>query len=101
MEKIYANMAACHLKAENWKRAIESADKVYVLPTTSQPLRSFRPSHRVHQALTLVCHLQALAKNADNTKALFRKGKAQGELGFFEKALKTLEDVKKKNPAGT
>ena len=28
MEKIYSNMSACHLKQGNWKRAIETADKV-------------------------------------------------------------------------
>ncbi|KAL9714260.1 hypothetical protein Ac2012v2_002571 [Leucoagaricus gongylophorus] len=25
--KIYANMSACHIKNENWKRAVETADK--------------------------------------------------------------------------
>ena len=30
VEKIYANMSACHLKNENWKRAVETADKVGV-----------------------------------------------------------------------
>ncbi|TFY78053.1 hypothetical protein EWM64_g5959 [Hericium alpestre] len=68
IEKIYANMAACHIKQENWKRALETADK-------------------------------ALAKNADNYKALFRKGKALGELGYFERAEKILEDLLQKNPA--
>ncbi|KAF7336726.1 Tetratricopeptide repeat protein 9C [Mycena venus] len=27
VEKIYANMSACHLKNKNWKRALETADK--------------------------------------------------------------------------
>ncbi|KAJ3529880.1 hypothetical protein NMY22_g8818 [Coprinellus aureogranulatus] len=67
VEKIYSNMAACHIKNENWKRAAEAADK-------------------------------ALAKNENNFKAMFRKGKALGEQGFFEKAEKVLEDLKKKNP---
>ena len=31
---------------------------------------------------------------------MFRKGKALGEMGFFEKAQAVLEDLKKKNPAG-
>jgi len=52
LEKIYANMSACHLKNQNWKRALETADK-------------------------------ALAKNENNYKAMFRKGKALGEQGFF------------------
>lgn len=43
---------------------------------------------------------QALAKNENNYKALFRKGKALGEQGFFEKAVKILEDLKTKNPNG-
>lgn len=67
LEKIYANMSACHLKNQNWRRALETADK-------------------------------ALAKNEDNYKAMFRKGKALGEQGFFEKAIKVLEDLRKKNP---
>lgn len=31
---------------------------------------------------------------------MFRKGKALGEQGFFEKAVKVLENLKSKNPAG-
>jgi tetratricopeptide (TPR) repeat protein len=42
---------------------------------------------------------QALAKNPDNLKALFRKGKALGELGWFERAEPILQDLLKKNPA--
>jgi len=68
IEKIYANMAACHLKNQNWQRVIETADK-------------------------------ALAKNENNYKALFRKGKALGAQGFYEKAVKILKDVKEKNPS--
>ncbi|KAJ2926815.1 hypothetical protein H1R20_g10284, partial [Candolleomyces eurysporus] len=68
VEKIYANMSACHMKNGNWQRAVESANK-------------------------------ALAKNENNYKAMFRKGKALGEQGFFEKAVKILEDLKKKNPS--
>ncbi|KAF8899930.1 hypothetical protein CPB84DRAFT_1825204 [Gymnopilus junonius] len=68
LEKIYANMSACHLKNQNWKRAVETADK-------------------------------ALAKNENNYKAMFRKGKALGEQGFYDKAVKVLEDLKKKNPS--
>jgi len=67
LEKIYANMSACHLKNQNWKRAVETADK-------------------------------ALAKNENNYKAMFRKGKALGEQGFFDKALHVLEDLRKRNP---
>ncbi|KAJ3515488.1 hypothetical protein NLJ89_g1718 [Agrocybe chaxingu] len=44
---------------------------------------------------------EALAKNESNYKAMFRKGKALGEQGFFEKALKVLEDLKAKNPSDT
>jgi len=31
---------------------------------------------------------------------MFRKGKALGEQGFFEKSVKILEDLKSKNPTG-
>ena len=31
---------------------------------------------------------------------MFRKGKALGEQGFFDKALNILEELKKKNPTG-
>ena len=43
---------------------------------------------------------QALEKNGNNYKAMFRKGKALGELGFFEKSEKVLEELKSKSPAG-
>ncbi|KAL1740076.1 hypothetical protein HDZ31DRAFT_48210 [Schizophyllum fasciatum] len=69
LEKVYANMAACHIKNANWKRAIETAAK-------------------------------ALAINPENTKALFRKGKAECEDGFIDRGIRTLEDVKKKDPSG-
>lgn len=36
MEKIYANMSACHLKNENWQRALETANKVGGLPQSSR-----------------------------------------------------------------
>ncbi|TCD64909.1 hypothetical protein EIP91_003445 [Steccherinum ochraceum] len=62
LDKIYSNMSMCHIKRQNWKRAVETADK-------------------------------ALSKNSLNTKALFRKGKALGELGHFEKAEKILNDL--------
>ncbi|KAF8071883.1 hypothetical protein FPV67DRAFT_1447350 [Lyophyllum atratum] len=68
IEKIYANMSACHMKNGNWKRAVDTADK-------------------------------ALAKNEKNYKAMFRKAKALGEMGFYEKAVKILEEVKEKNPS--
>ncbi|KAJ7170835.1 hypothetical protein C8R43DRAFT_1150277 [Mycena crocata] len=68
VEKIYANMSACHLKNKNWKRALETADK-------------------------------ALAKNESNYKAMFRKAKALSEQGYFERAVKLLEDLKSKSPA--
>ncbi|KAK7690688.1 hypothetical protein QCA50_005787 [Cerrena zonata] len=39
---------------------------------------------------------KALAKSPDNPKVLFRKAKALGELGYFEKAEKILNDLLKK-----
>ncbi|KAK0450258.1 TPR-like protein [Armillaria borealis] len=41
---------------------------------------------------------KALTKNEKNYKALFRKGKALGEQGYIERAIKVLEDLKKKSP---
>jgi tetratricopeptide (TPR) repeat protein len=69
VEKVYANMSACHIKRENWKRAQETAEK-------------------------------ALAKNPKNYKAIFRRGKALGEQGFFERAEKILEELIKESPTG-
>jgi tetratricopeptide (TPR) repeat protein len=69
IEKVYANMSACHIKRENWKRAQETAEK-------------------------------ALARNSKNYKAMFRRGKALGEQGFFERAEKILEELIKESPAG-
>lgn len=43
---------------------------------------------------------QAIAKNPANSKALFRKGKALGELGYFEKAEVVLLEAKKIAPNG-
>ncbi|KAI0280791.1 hypothetical protein BGY98DRAFT_1075878 [Russula aff. rugulosa BPL654] len=68
IEKVYANMSACHIKRENWKRAQETAEK-------------------------------ALARNSKNYKAMFRRGKALGEQGFFERAEKILEELIKDSPA--
>jgi len=44
--------------------------------------------------------LQALSKNEANSKALFRKAKALGELGYFEKAETVLNEIKKVSPSG-
>lgn len=85
VEKIYANMSACHLKNQNWRRAQETADKVITLLWADVNGWSWS---------------QALAKNENNYKAMFRKGKALGEQGFFEKAVKVLKDLKSKNPSG-
>ena len=42
-----------------------------------------------------------MSYNPKNRKALFRKAKAQGELGYFEKAEKILEDlIKDAEPTG-
>ncbi|KAI0091240.1 hypothetical protein BDY19DRAFT_934685 [Irpex rosettiformis] len=68
LEKIYSNMAACHIKNGNWRRALETADK-------------------------------ALAKNPKNSKALFRKAKALGEQGYFEKAEAILTELTKEDSA--
>ncbi|KAG6842361.1 hypothetical protein C0991_010651 [Blastosporella zonata] len=90
LEKVYANMSACHLKNSNWKRAVDTADKV------SKTRRLV-----VTSSLTLrIATTKALAKNESNYKAMFRKAKGLGEQGFIEKAIKLLEEVKEKNPSG-
>ncbi|KAF8628013.1 hypothetical protein AX15_004131 [Amanita polypyramis BW_CC] len=43
---------------------------------------------------------KALAKNSKNYKAMFRKGKALGEWGYFEKAEKILEQLKAESASG-
>ena len=43
---------------------------------------------------------KALARNPKNYKAMFRRGKALGEQGFFERAEKILEEIIKDSPAG-
>ena len=43
---------------------------------------------------------KALARNPKNYKAMFRRGKALGEQGFFERAEKILEELIKESPAG-
>jgi tetratricopeptide (TPR) repeat protein len=43
---------------------------------------------------------KALVRNSKNYKAIFRRGKALGEQGYFERAEKILEDLIKESPAG-
>jgi len=49
----------------------------------------------------LDCAERALKKNPNNDKAMFRKGKALGELGWIERAEKVLSDLKARNPSDT
>lgn len=72
------------MKRSNWKRAVETAEKVGSPNCRSIDIDSYVQS-------------QALAKNPDNYKAQFRKGKAQAEMGYIEKSLSTLEDLLKKD----
>ena len=57
LEKIYANMSACHLKNQNWKRALETADKVQLFifkVTHCKSLIIFnRPSQRMRITIKL------------------------------------------------
>ena len=76
-------MSACHIKLGNWRRALETADKVIWDPGLLHPL--------IIKKWLFEC--QALGKNENNYKAIFRKGKALGELGYFEKAEKLLEGL--------
>ncbi len=43
---------------------------------------------------------KALAKNSKNYKAMFRRGKALGEQGYFERAEKILEELVTESPTG-
>ena len=43
---------------------------------------------------------KALAKNPKNYKAMYRRGKALGEQGYFERAERILEELIKESPAG-
>jgi len=47
----------------------------------------------------LDCAERALKKNPQNDKALFRKGKSLGELGWVERAEKTFSELKARNPS--
>jgi len=49
----------------------------------------------------LDCAERALKKNPNNDKAMFRKGKALGELGWTERAEKVLSDLRARNPSDT
>ena len=87
LEKIYSNMSACHIKNSNWKRAVETADKVNPLEWRT----------RVYIRLIPIM-TQALKKNEKNSKALLRKAKGLGEQGYFEKAEKILNDLLASDP---
>lgn len=43
LEKIYSNMSACHIKKNNWKRAVETADKVNLPPLSLAKSLSLTP----------------------------------------------------------
>lgn len=85
-------MSACYLKQENYKRCIETADKV--------GLYSYINFFFVHYIYYDFIYYQALSYDQKNFKALFRKGKSLGELGYFEKAEEILSGLIAKNPSG-
>ncbi|KAI0319226.1 hypothetical protein OF83DRAFT_1055364 [Amylostereum chailletii] len=87
IEKIYANMSACHIKLGNWQRALDTANKA---------CRTLSPPSIPSPELTSPI-VQAIDKNEKNYKALFRKAKALGELGYFERAERILEDLARKS----
>ena len=88
LEKLHSNMSACNMKLGRWQRCIETADEVSLFHPTRIRLVSHPP------------FAQALKLNKDNTKALFRKAKAYGELGYFEKAEPIFLDLIRKTPSG-
>ena len=59
--------------------------------------QSTRSSTRTCTSLTF---LQALSKNETNYKAMLRKAKALGELGYFERSQRLLEDIISKSTTG-
>lgn len=86
--------SACHLKTENWKRALYYADKV---PHSHHSTHRFLKTNSNSISSN---HYQVTAKNPENTKMLFRKAKALSGIGYTEKAIKVLEDLVAKNPEG-
>ncbi|KAH6913178.1 hypothetical protein BKA70DRAFT_1262108 [Coprinopsis sp. MPI-PUGE-AT-0042] len=99
------------------KNALQSVGMAPAAPTSSDD-KDTKPKTEIDELLEKIyanqcaCHLKnsnwarvietadkAIAKNEANYKALFRKAKALGEQGFYEKAVKILTDVKSKSPA--
>ncbi|KAF8699205.1 peptidyl-prolyl cis-trans isomerase, partial [Rhizoctonia solani] len=79
LEKIWTNMAACHLKGGNYKRVIELADKA------------------LKKARTYT--LKLLSSNTSTErKQLQSEAKAYAAQGYTEKAIDILEDLLKQDP---
>ena len=60
-----------------------------------------RYAYRILCSIDAHSLLQALAKNPKNSKALFRKAKALGEQGYFEKAEAILTELLKEDSSGS
>ena len=60
-----------------------------------------RYAYRILYSIDTHSLLQALAKNPKNSKALFRKAKALGEQGYFEKAEAILTELLKEDSSGS
>ena len=60
-----------------------------------------RYAYRILYSIDAHSLLQALAKNPKNSKALFRKAKALGEQGYFEKAEAILTELLKEDSSGS
>lgn len=92
-----------HVRLPDQTREMAKSDRNRRQSTSPYPRTCFPPQFwsAVYISDVNISPLgQVLAKNGDNVKAKFRKGKALGELGFFEKSTAILEDLLKTNEEG-
>ncbi|KAN0061716.1 hypothetical protein ACQY0O_005708 [Thecaphora frezii] len=88
LSKVYSNMAACHIKLDNYPRAIDAADKAdkadpFNAKASFRKAQALRLGGSLHQAIDV---LQKAAERYPREKAAFA-----GELALCEKTLRAKE----------
>jgi hypothetical protein len=76
-------MAACHIKEQNWKRALEFAQNVWVV------------FFIISSMIITVPFIQATSADNTNSKALFREAQARIGLGEVTRGRQILQDLQK------
>lgn len=84
LEKIHSNMAACHIKNSNWKRALESAEKVSGLVTCP--------------ALPISTRCRPLQRTTRTTRPSSARARPRASLAFLKRQKRRLVNCSKTTP---